>query len=113
MSELKHVYPLKALLTKAWVIARAGARRFGGTARSYLAASMRSVWAEQKAARASIEAMKARVRASIASLPDDLRDMERRLQDWYAKQQAVRPATVLPFPSRRTVVPLAPARRAA
>ena len=112
MSELKHVYPLRALLTKAWDIARAGARRFGGRARSYLAASMRSVWAE-KAARASIEAMKARVLASIASLPDDLRDMERRLQDWYAKQQAVRPATVLPFPSRRTVVPLAPARRAA
>jgi hypothetical protein len=107
--------PLRDILTKAWLIARAGARRFGGSARSYLAAAMRSVWSEEKAARVAIAAMKARVLRSIASLSNDLRDMERRLQDWYARQAAARPATVLPFPPRRSAAASAavPAFRAA
>ena len=65
MSELKHVYRLKALLTKAWVLARAGARRFGGTARAYLAASLRQCWAEAKALAAAVAAQRARVLAEV------------------------------------------------
>ena len=72
MSELKHVYPLKALLTKAWRLARAGGRRFGGTARAYLASAMAQVWTEEKAARAAIESMKARVRARSPASPPTL-----------------------------------------
>jgi hypothetical protein len=96
-------------MAKAWAIARAGAKRFGGTVRSYLAAALRSVWAEEKAARAAIAAMKARVRASIASLPADLRDMEQRLQRWYAANESRPSAEVVPLPGRRPVVPAIPA----
>jgi hypothetical protein len=65
VSELKHVYCLKALLTKAWVLARAAARRFGGTARAYIAASLRQCWAEAKALAAEIAAQRARVLAEV------------------------------------------------
>jgi hypothetical protein len=116
---------LRTILNKAWVIARAGARRFGGTARSYLAAAMRSVWAEQKAARAEIEAMRARVLGVVANLAAERLEMERLTREWCSRlsrearereqeRQRRRPATVLAFPSRPPVaVPAAPARRAA
>ncbi len=61
MPRLTTAYPLRTILNKSWCLARAAARRFGGRARAYLAAAMRSVWAEQKAARVEIAAMKARV----------------------------------------------------
>ena len=49
MPTAEHVYPLRGILTKAWLIARAGARRFGGTVRAYLAAALRQAWAKAKA----------------------------------------------------------------
>jgi Streptococcus thermophilus bacteriophage Gp111 protein len=39
----------RALLRRAWGLARAGAARFGGTVRAYLAAALRQAWAEAKA----------------------------------------------------------------
>jgi hypothetical protein len=53
-------------MAKAWVIARAGARRFGGTARAYIAASMRQCWADAKVLAATIAAQRARVLAEVA-----------------------------------------------
>ena len=125
MSELKHVYPLKALLTKAWCLARAGVRRFGGAVRSFLAAAMRSVCAEEKHARAEVAAVAARVRACVAGLAAERLEMERLTAEWCARltreqrqrereRERRRVARVLPFPSRRpVVVPAAPACRAA
>jgi hypothetical protein len=98
---------------KSWCLARAGAKRFGGTACAYLAAALRSVWSEEKAARAAIEAMKARVRHSIATLAADHAACAEFMVAWYAAEESRRiPATVLPFPPRRPVAPSAPARRA-
>ncbi len=116
MPRLSPAYPLRTILNKAWAIARSAARRFNAPVRSFLAEALRQIWHEQKTARAEIEAMKARVLHSIATLPDDLREMERQLQAWYAKQAAVRPvpATVVLFPAPRpAVVPAVPVRRAA
>ena len=47
----------RALLRRAWVLARDGARRFGGAIRAYLAAAPRQAWAETKARRAVAAAM--------------------------------------------------------
>ena len=96
--------PLRSLMQKAW----AGARRFGSTARAYLAAALRQTWAQERQAHANIDAMKARVRHSIATLASDLADSGRFMRDWYARQDAARTAEVLPFPVRRPV-PAAPA----
>jgi hypothetical protein len=79
---------------------------------------MRSVWAEEKAARAQVVAMRARVRHSIATLAADHVACDAFMRAWYARQEAERtvgvsPATVLPFPARRPFVPAAPARRVA
>ena len=115
MPRLTTAYPLRAILAKAWCLARAGARRFGGAARSHLAAAMREVWAEEKAARAAIEGMKARVRASIATLPADVAACDRFMAAWHARQEAgrtvaARGAEVLAF---RRPVPAAHPRRVA
>ena len=118
MPRLTTAYPLRAILAKAWRLARAGARRFGGAARPYLAAAMREVWAEEKAARAAIEGMKARVRASIATLAADIAACDRFMAAWYATQEAgrtvaARGAEVLAFPDRRPVPTAHPRRLAA
>ena len=125
MPRLSPAYPLRAILNKAWAIARAAARRFGGRARAFLAEALRQIWHEQKTARAAIEAMRARVLRSIASLPDDLREMEALTREWGARlsreqrereqeRERRRAATVVPFPVRRPAdVPAVPARRAA
>ena len=47
----------RALLRRAWGLARDGARRFGGRVRPYLAAALRQAWAETKARRAVAAAM--------------------------------------------------------
>ena len=47
----------RALLRRAWALARAGARRFGGGVRAYLAAALRQSWAEAKARLATAMAM--------------------------------------------------------
>jgi len=39
----------RALLRRAWALARAGVVRFGGTVRAYLAEALRQSWAEVKA----------------------------------------------------------------
>lgn len=35
---------MRSLFTKAWRLARKGAKRYGGSARSYFAAALRFVW---------------------------------------------------------------------
>ena len=47
----------RALLRRAWALARDGARRFGGGVRAYLAAALRQSWAEAKARLATAMAM--------------------------------------------------------
>ena len=68
MPRLNAAYPLRSLLNKAWCLARAGARRFGGTARAYLAASLRQCWADAKALAAAVAAQRARVLAELAKI---------------------------------------------
>jgi hypothetical protein len=97
------------LFRKAWAIARLGARHFGGRARSYFNTSLKQAWDAARTPAAAAAAMRARVRASIASLPGDLRDMEQRLQRWYLANEPRPSAEVLAFPSRRPVVPAIPA----
>ena len=46
----------RALMRRAWALARGGAR-FGGAIRAYLAAALRQAWAETKARRAIAAAM--------------------------------------------------------
>jgi hypothetical protein len=118
MPRLTTAYPLRAILNKAWILARADARRFDGSVRSYLAAAMRSVWAEQKAARAEVEAMRQRVLAAVANLAAEAREMESLTAEWGARLglpgcQPRRAATVVPFPPRRPAVVPAAGRRAA
>ena len=68
MPELRSAYPLRTIFATAWALARAGARRFGGTARAYIAASLRQCWAEAKALAAEIAAQRARVLAEVARI---------------------------------------------
>ena len=56
---------LKPLMQKAWCHARDGARRFGGLARSYLAAALRQAWSDAKALAATVAAQRARVLAEV------------------------------------------------
>ncbi len=119
MPRLTTAYPLRAIFAKVWCYARAAARRFGGAARAFLAEALRQVWDEQKAARAAIEAMKARVLGVVAGLAAERLEMEQLTAEWGVRLglpgYGPRPtAKVVPFPSPRpAVVPAAPARRAA
>ena len=47
----------RALLRRAWALARGGARRFGGTVRRHIAEGLRRAWGEVKARRAVAAAM--------------------------------------------------------
>jgi len=47
----------RALLRRAWALARAGVVCFGGAVRAYLAAALRQSWAEAKARLATAMAM--------------------------------------------------------
>ena len=47
----------RALLRRAWALARAGAARFGGLARAFFAEALRQAWAEVKARLAVARAM--------------------------------------------------------
>ena len=124
MPELRSAYPLRTIMSKAWLLPRSAARRFGGSARAYIAASLAQVWAEQKAARAEVEAMKARVLGVVANLAAERAEMERLTVEWCSRlsreqrereqeRERRRAGTVVPFPARRPPVPAAPARRAA
>ena len=75
----------------------------------------RIAWAAARSPAAAAAAMRERVKASVASLAADVAAVDRYMRAMYAKDEAARPvpATVLPFPASRPVVPAAPARRAA
>lgn len=45
----------KHVMTRAWEIAKTGAKRFGGNAKEYFAAALRMAWAEFKSAAAIVE----------------------------------------------------------
>ena len=68
MPTATRVFNLAPLMSKAWAIARAGARRFGGTARAYLAAALRQAWAEARTLAATVAAQRARVLAEVARI---------------------------------------------
>lgn len=59
---------LSRILTKAWMSAKFAARRFGGSARAYLAETMRQAWAAERALTKSCDEMVARVRAEVAAI---------------------------------------------
>ena len=68
MPTANRVFNLRPLMAKAWCLARAGARRFGGTARAYLAAALRQAWAEARDMAATIADQRARVLAEVAAI---------------------------------------------
>lgn len=59
---------LSRILNKAWLCARAAARRFGGSPRAYLAETMRQAWAAERAVIKSCDEMAARIRAEVAAI---------------------------------------------
>jgi hypothetical protein len=115
MSELKLVYSPRLVMSNAWRRAREGVWLFGGRPVSYFRAALRQAWAAARSPAAAAAAMRERVKASVASLAADLAAVDAFMARLYAKDEAARPvpATVLPFPSRRPVVPAVPARRVA
>ena len=68
MPSANRVFNLTVVMSKAWAIARAGARRFGGTARAYISAALRQAWADAKALAATVAAQRARVLAELAKI---------------------------------------------
>ena len=68
MAELKLVYPLSTIMTKAWGIARHNAKHHGGGARAYIAAALRQSWAEAKALAKRTAESNARVQAAIEQI---------------------------------------------
>ena len=68
MPTASHTLSPSALFRKAWAIARAGARRFGGRPRSYLSAALKQAWAEAKSLAATVAAQRARVLAELAKI---------------------------------------------
>jgi hypothetical protein len=84
---------LPALMAKAWACARAGARRFGGLARHYLAEALRQAWAAEKAGLAALAAMRARVEAELETIRAEGRA---RLARELAAREAARKVVALP-----------------
>lgn len=72
MSEPRHVYYPASIMSRAWCLARAGARRFGGPARDYLAEALRLSWQVAREGAGRVAEMTTRVLASIASLSADI-----------------------------------------
>ena len=68
MPRLSPAYPLRTILNKAWCLARAGARRFGGRPVAYLAAALKEAWAEARDMAATVAAQRARVLAEVARI---------------------------------------------
>ena len=68
MPAATRVFNLAPLMSKAWAIARAGARRFGGRASQYFRAALREAWAEARDMAATIAAQRARVLAEVARI---------------------------------------------
>jgi hypothetical protein len=67
MPTASHTLSPSDLFRKAWAIARLGARHFGGRARAYFNTSLKQAWDAARTPAAAAAAMRARVRASIAS----------------------------------------------
>jgi hypothetical protein len=68
MPRLTTAYPLRSILNKAWAIARAGARRFGGTARSVLRRRPEAGVGEARDMAATVAAQRQRVLAEVARI---------------------------------------------
>ena len=93
-----------ALFRKAWAIARAGARRFGGRPRSYLSAALKQAWAEAKSLAATVAAQRARVLAELAKIRAEFsplgvarrRRAEAALEVEFASRRDARPDARLP-----------------
>ena len=68
MPTATRVYNLALVMSKAWASARAGARRFGGTPRLYLASAMKQAWQAEKAAVARLVEQEERIRAAAFDL---------------------------------------------
>ncbi len=100
MSKAASVYAFRPILIKAWASARAGARRFGGSAKLYLSAALKAAWAAERAAVAKVRAMRARVSAEIEKIRAEGRA---RLAAEQARREAARKLAVLP---RRPVGPV-------
>ena len=65
MPSATRVFSLTVVMSKAWCLARAGARCFGGRPRAYLAAAFRQAWSQAKALAATIAAQCAWVLAEV------------------------------------------------
>ena len=112
MPELRSAYRLRSIFATAWAVARSAARRFNAPVRSFFAASLKQAWAQAK----DTAGMRARVLGVVANLAAEAAEMERLTVEGAVRLGLPgyrRAAEVLPFPSRRPVVPAAPARRAA
>ena len=68
MPRLVTAYPRRSIFATAWSLARRGARRFGGTARQYLAAALKQAWVEARDLAATVAAQRARVLAEVAAI---------------------------------------------
>jgi hypothetical protein len=103
VSELKHVYSLAAIMTKAWGIARHNAKHHGGGVRAYIAAALRQSWAEAKALAKHTAESNARVQEAI----------ERIKASHTAEATAARAASMAGFAQRCGMPQRRYARRAA
>ncbi len=71
MAELKLVYSLSIIMTKAWGISRHLAKHQGGSPRLHFAQALRQSWAAAKAAARRIAEERERVLACVAQLKAD------------------------------------------
>jgi Streptococcus thermophilus bacteriophage Gp111 protein len=81
------------VMRRAWASARAGARRFGGSVRLYLAEALRVAWATEKAAVTQLAATRARLSAEVETIRAEGRA---RLAAEQARREAARKVAVLP-----------------
>ena len=68
MPSATRVFNLTVVMSKAWAIARVGARHFGGRASQYFRAALRQAWAEARDMAATVAAQRARVLAEVARI---------------------------------------------
>ena len=68
MPTATRVFNLRPLMAKAWSLARAGARYFGGRASQYFRAALKQAWVEARDMAATVAAQRARVLAEVARI---------------------------------------------
>jgi hypothetical protein len=93
MSKASRTLSPSVVMRKAWAAARAGARRFGGAVRPYLAEALRQAWAEAKRSARDLAAMRARVSAEVERIRAEGRA---RLAAGQVRREAARKLAVLP-----------------